>query len=92
MAEREGSPTMKLEASLCKFCEIFKKTGNLSYVRIERFIVSGFNLTTRDSYFTILAEVYFSSKHIFYEPYRVKRTQDSYRQFPPSFLYQAKVL
>ena len=47
---------MKLEASLCKFCEIFKKTGNLSHVRIERFIVSGFDLTTRDSYFTILVK------------------------------------
>ena len=54
------------------------------------------DLTTRDSYITILFEVFMDhilAENIFHESYRVKRTQHSYRLFPPPlFLYQAKVL
>ena len=40
---------------------------------------SGLDLTTRDSHFTILVQVFTNhilAKNIFYESYRVNRTQD----------------
>ena len=49
-------------------------------------LLTGFDLTTLDSYFMILVEVFMNhilAENTFHEPYRVKRTQDSYRRFPP---------
>ena len=43
------------------------------------FVVTGFDLTTWDSYFTILAEVFTNhilAENVFHESYRVNRTAD----------------
>ena len=45
----------------------------------SQIVISGFDLTTRDSYFTILVEVFMNhilARHIFHELYRVNRTHD----------------
>ena len=53
--------------------------------------ISGFDLTTRDSYFTILVEVFtktHSRKHIFHESHRVNRTHDYGLASIPASMYQ----
>ena len=56
-----------------------------------------FDLTTRDSYFTILVEVFtnhISAENIFHESYRVNRTQDY--EFQPAnrcqIIWQSRLL